>query len=137
VSAWAEFLIPETATPLATYDHLFLGRFPALTRNKHGKGTLTYEGTYLSDELQEKLLAEVMGLAGLLGSDQKLPAAVRVKHGTGNRGKRMHYYLNYSGQPQTFSYSYAGGTDLLTGRAVDGAQNVTLPPWDLVIIEER
>ncbi|HSB17109.1 MAG TPA: beta-galactosidase [Bryobacteraceae bacterium] len=137
VSAWAEFLIPETATPLATYDHPFFGSFPALTRNKHGKGTLTYEGTYLSDELQEKLLAEVMGLAGLLGSDQKLPAAVRVKHGTGNRGKRMHYFLNYSGQPQTFSYSYAGGTDLLTGRAVNGAQSVTLPPWDVAIIEER
>ncbi|HZB44700.1 MAG TPA: beta-galactosidase, partial [Pyrinomonadaceae bacterium] len=44
VSAWAEFITPETAQPLAFYEHPFYGRYPAVTRNKHGRGTLTYEG---------------------------------------------------------------------------------------------
>ena len=45
VSVWAEFLMPDTAKPLAYYDHPFFGKYPAITRNAFGKGTLTYEGT--------------------------------------------------------------------------------------------
>ena len=51
--------MPDTAKALAYYDHPFFGKWPAVTRNPFGKGTLTYEGTYLSDALQEKVLAEV------------------------------------------------------------------------------
>jgi len=51
VSVWAEFIMPETAEALAHYDHPFYGKWPALTRNRYGKGSLTYEGTYLSDKL--------------------------------------------------------------------------------------
>jgi beta-galactosidase len=136
-SVWAEFIIPETAQTLATYDHPFYGRFPALTRNKYGRGTLTYEGTFLTDKLQEKVLLDVLGLAGLTGPDQQTPAPVRVKHGTDNAGKALHYYLNYSSEPQTFTYPYAAGTDLLTRKSVARSQSVTLAPWDLVIVEER
>ena len=79
----------------------------------------------------------MLGLAGLAGPDQQTPAPVRVKHGTANNGKTLHYYLNYSSDPQTFTYPYAAGTDLLTGKAVARSQAVTLAPWDLVIVEER
>jgi beta-galactosidase len=137
VSVWAEMLMPETATPAAFYDHPFFGKYPAITRNKIGQGTVTYEGTVLSDQLQERVLTEVLQPAGLTGPDQKLPAPVRVQHGVGNSGKSIHYYLNYSGQPQSFSYPYAGGTDLLTRKAVEKAQNLTLAPWDLAIVEEH
>jgi beta-galactosidase len=68
--------MPETAKPLAYYDHEFFGRFPGLT-----------------------------------SSDQQLPSVVRVRHGTNSIGRRMHYYLNYSGAPQTFKYAYGAGTD--------------------------
>ncbi|HEY0379803.1 MAG TPA: beta-galactosidase [Pyrinomonadaceae bacterium] len=135
--AWAEFIIPEKAQPLAYYDHPFYGKWPALTRNNYGKGTLTYEGTFLSDKLQERVLLDVLKLAGLDGPDQQLAAPVRVKHGVDNAGKNLHYYLNYSSQGQTFTYPYASGTDLLTKRAVNKSQAVELAPWDLVIIEER
>lgn len=137
VSVWAEFLIPETAEALAFYDHPFYGRYPALTRNKYGKGTLTYEGTMLSDKLQGKVILDVLKLAGLAGPDQQLAAPVRVKHGVDNAGKNLRYYLNYSGQNQTFTYPYAGGTDLLSHKPVEKSQSITLAPWDLVIIEER
>ncbi|HET8549087.1 MAG TPA: beta-galactosidase [Bryobacteraceae bacterium] len=136
VSIWAEFLLPETAQPLAFYDHPAFARYPALTRNKFGDGTLTYEGTYLSDELQSRVLAEVIGLAGLAGPDQRLPTPVRVKHGMGNAGHRMYWFLNYSGQTQTVPYSYENGTDVLTGRNAAKSATLAIPAWDLVIIEE-
>jgi beta-galactosidase len=40
VSYWAEFLIPEHAKPLAWYDHPFFGKWPAITENQFGTGTL-------------------------------------------------------------------------------------------------
>jgi len=137
VSDWAEMLILEGAQPLAFYDHPFFGKYPAITRNKFGQGTLTYEGTVLSDKLQAKVLFDVLQLAGLTGADQQLPASVRVKHGTNRDGKTIHYYLNYSSASQAFSYPYAAGEDLLTQSAVSPWQKLTLKPWDLAIIEEK
>ena len=137
VSAWADMLILEGAQALAYYDHPFFEKYPAITRNHFGSGTLTYEGTVLSDTLQTKMLLDVLQIAGLAGPDQELPASVRVKHGTNRNGKVIHYYLNYSSGPQTFKYKYKSGTDLLTDLAVPSFQLVTLKPWDLVIIEEK
>jgi beta-galactosidase len=137
VSDWAEMLILEGAEPLAYYDHPFFGKYPAITRNRFGAGTLTYEGTVLSDTLQAKVLLDVLRLAGLTGPDQELPTAVRVKHGTNRNGKTIHYYMNYSSDPQTFKYSYQQGEDLLTKMTVAPSQTVTLKPWDLAIFEEK
>ena len=60
VSYWAEFLMPEHAKALAWYDHPFFGRWPAITENQYGAGTLLYEGTYLSDTLQKHVLLEAL-----------------------------------------------------------------------------
>ncbi|MGA7685550.1 MAG: beta-galactosidase [Terriglobales bacterium] len=137
VSDWAEMLILEGAQPLAYYDHPFFGKYPAITRNGFGRGTLTYEGTVLSDALQSKVLLDVLALASLKGPDQELPVAVHVKHGTNLQGRAIHYYMNYSSSPQTFKYVYNAGHDLLMSEAVTPSQSVTLKPWDLVIIEEN
>lgn len=137
VSDWAEMLIPEGAQALAYYDHPFFGKYPAITENKFGKGTLTYEGTVLSDTLQEEVLLRVLREAQLTGPDQQLPAPVRVKHGTNRNGKTIHYYMNYSSDPQTFTYPYGAGEDLLTQAAIATSQRITLKPWDLVIVEEK
>ena len=56
VSYWAEFLMPEHAKVIATYDHPFFGKWPAITENEFGAGTLLYEGTCLSDALQTAVL---------------------------------------------------------------------------------
>ena len=136
VSTWAEFLLPTSAKPLAFYDHPFFGRWPAITRNQFGSGTLTYEGTALSDGLQQAVVLDVLRESGLTSSDQDLPESVRVKHGINRAGKRIHYYLNYSGSPANFTYAYAAGRDLLTGDAVGRGKSVSLAPWDLAILEE-
>ena len=136
VSAWAELLLPETAAPLAHYDHPHFGRYPALTRNAYGKGTLTYEGTYLSGELQRAVIHDVLRRAGLTGPDQELPAAVKVRHGRNTPGRRLHYYLNFADEPQSFTYAYAGGTDWLAGKSVRQGERASLPAWGVAIIAE-
>lgn len=136
VEYWAEFLMPEHAKALAYYDHPFFGKWPAITENQFGTGTLLYEGTYLSDPLQTAILRRAVEEAGLAEPDQKLPAAVHVQSGVNRMGKRVHYYFNYSGAAVNVSYGYGAGTNLLDGKSVTHAQELTLAPWDLAIIEE-
>jgi len=137
VSTWAEFLQPETAKPLAFYDHPFFGRWPAITSNNFGSGELIYEGTVLSDALQQAIVLQALRDAGLTSSDQQLASSVRLKHGRNHDGHNLHYYLNYSSSPATLIYSYGGGIDLLTGRVIAPSQEVTLGPWDLIIVKEK
>jgi beta-galactosidase len=137
VRYWAEFLMPQHAKPLAYYDHPFFGKWPAITENEFGSGTLLYEGTYLSDALQTAVLKSVLSKLALTGTDQQLPAAVHVQHGVNRLGKRLHYYFNYSGNDVRVSYTYRPGTNLLDGKPVSTSSDLALGPWDLAIIEEN
>ena len=137
VSDWAEMLNLDSAEGVAYYDHPFFGRYPAITRNRFGNGSLTYEGTVLTDALQEKVLLEVFQRAAVTGPDQTLPPNVRTKHGVNRNGRTIHYYLNYSSDARTFSYPYGSGTNLLTQAAVTHSQQITVKPWDLVLVEEK
>jgi len=137
VSTWAEFLQLETAKPLATYDHPFFGRWPAVTTNTFGSGTFVYEGTALSDKLQQAVVVDALRSAGLTSADQQLPSSVRVKHGLNHDGQSLHYYLNYSSSPAEVTYTYAPGTDLLSGQSLAQGQHRTISPWDLMIVKEK
>jgi beta-galactosidase len=136
VSYWSEFLMPEHAKTIAYYDHPFFGKWPAIMENQFGSGTLLYEGTYLSDALQTAVLRSELQKAGLTGSDQSLPAPIHVQHGMNKLGKRIHYYFNYSSAEQKATYSYGIGANLLDGKTVAKDSILTLPPWDLAIVEE-
>jgi beta-galactosidase len=136
VMYWAEFLMPDHAQPIAYYDHPFFGRWPAITRNQYGSGTLVYEGTFLSDTLQKHVILDMLKSIGMTGPDQELPVPVHAKQGMNELGKRVHFYLNYSSNVQTFKYAYGKGTDLLSGHEV-GSAAVDIAPWDLVIVEEE
>ena len=136
VSYWAEFLMPEHTKALAYYDHPFFGKWPAITENQFGQGTLTYEGTYLSDTLQKDVIAGVLKGAGV-ASPEGVPGPVRVKSGVNRSGKVIHYYLNYSSDEQTVPYSFAAGTDLTSGEGVVHSATLRLKPWDLAIVEEK
>jgi beta-galactosidase len=136
VQYWAEFLMPEHAQALAWYDHPFFGKWPAITENKFGAGTLLYEGTYLSDKLQMAVLRGALQKLDLLGPDEKLPASMHAQQGVNRNGKTVHYYFNYSTADAKFQYDHDGGTDLLTGKQVSHDADLTLAPWDVAIIEE-
>jgi len=137
VQYWAEFLLLEHAKPLAFYDHPFFGKWPAITENEFGTGTLLYEGTSLSNQLQTAILRGTLDKAGLTGPDQQLPLTVHVTHGVNRLGKRLHYYFNYGSAEVKLTYSYAGGTNLLDGKTLTKSADITLAPWDLAIIEEN
>ena len=137
VSIWAEFLIPETAKPLAFYDHEFFGRWPAITRNTFGKGTFTYEGTFLTETLQEKVVRDVLADAGIPLRDADLPAGIRTKHAAAADGRPLHFFFNFSGRAVTFTYGYGAGTDVLAGKPVAAAAKIPLGPWDLLIVEGK
>jgi beta-galactosidase len=136
VQYWAEFLVPEHAKAIAWYDHPFFGKWPAITENEFGAGTLLYEGTYLSDKLQLAVLRGALQKAGLGSLDQQLPPGVHVQHGVNRMGKRLHYYFNYSAAEVKAGYAYGAGTNLLDGKAVAKGAQLTLAPWDLAIVEE-
>jgi beta-galactosidase len=136
VSYWAEFLQLEHAKALAWYDHPFFGKWPAITENQFGAGTLLYEGTYLSDKLQTEIVRECLQKLALTGPDQTVPSAVHVQHGVNKLGRNLHYYFNYSGAEVKARYPYAPGTNLLDGKPVAKAAELSLAPWDLAIIEE-
>lgn len=129
-------LLLDKAKALAYYDHPFFGKYPAVTENPFGKGMLTYEGSVPSDGLQQKILERVLDQAQLTGPDQKLPPAVRVRHGTSRAGRPIHYYFNFSSAPQRFTYTYAVGQNLISNRTVSSGAALTLEPWGVAIVEQ-
>jgi beta-galactosidase len=134
-SVWAEFLVPETAEVVASYDDPYW-KFPAITRNRYGSGTLTYEGTVVTDALQRGIIREALQRAQLTGPDQTLPEAVKVRHGRNGEGKLLHYYLNFSGTVKSFGYPYGDGVDLLTNGSVQKGKPINIGPWDLAIVAQ-
>ena len=133
---WEEFLMPDTADVVASFDDSYW-KFPAITRNRYGNGVLTYEGTVVSDALQCEIVREVLKRSGLTGPDQTLPATVKVRHGRNAQGKLLHYYLNFSGEEQSFPYPYGNGSDLLTNTSLRDGQALKLKAWDLAIVAEQ
>jgi beta-galactosidase len=136
VSYWAEFLNLEHAKGVAYYDHPFFGKWPAITENQFGEGTLTYEGTYLSDALQAKVLAGALREAGIAPAEPSLPKNVRLRSGVNGAGKSIHYYFNYSSDPHKVRYEFADGTELVSNKAARNGEELTLEAWDLAIVEE-
>ncbi|MBL7738638.1 MAG: beta-galactosidase [Chitinophagaceae bacterium] len=134
---WAELIIPETAKVLAYYDHPFYGKYPAITSNQYGKGTLLYEGCKPSDELQEKILLQAMERAGIKTVDQQIHFPLITKQGTNDFGKKVHFYYNYSSKTQSVSYQHADGKELTQEKKVKKGEQLSLKPWGVLIVEEN
>jgi beta-galactosidase len=135
-SVWEEFLVPDTADVVASFDDPYW-KFAAITRNRYENGVLTYEGTVVTDALQREIVREVLKRAGLTGPDQNLPPTVKVRRGRNAHGKLLHYYLNFSGEAQSFAYPYGDGSDLLTNTSLRKGEPLKLKPWDLAIVAEQ
>ncbi|HZL09405.1 MAG TPA: beta-galactosidase [Prolixibacteraceae bacterium] len=134
---WGEYLIPETAKALAYYDNPNFEQFPAITINNFGKGTLLYEGTAVSDEIQEKLILQEMERAGIKTVDQDLHWPLITKSGVNDAGKKVHYYYNYASQKSSLVYPHQAGTELTAGKAVSSGASLEIGPWNVLIIEEN
>lgn len=136
VNTWMEYIIPETAKPLAFYDHKYFEKYPAIMINNYGEGTMLYEGTMVSDAIQEKIIRQEVERAGLKTPDQELHWPLITKSGTNEAGNTIRYYYNYSSEPASFEYPYNAGTELISGEKVGSKAELTIEPWDVLIIEE-
>jgi beta-galactosidase len=87
--------------------------------------------------MQTAVLRNTIEKLGLSGPDQQLPAGIHVQHGVSRLGKHLHYYFNYSGAAANATYTYGAGTNLLDGKSVANSAVLTLPPWNLAIVEEN
>jgi beta-galactosidase len=54
----------------------------------------------------------------------------------GRDGRTLRFYLNFSGEPQSFAYGHGAGTELLSQKPLAAAERVTLAPWDLAVVRE-
>jgi beta-galactosidase len=136
INEWYEFLITETAKPLAYADHPFFGQWPVITENAYGKGNLFYIGTYPSDELMEKIIRRAAEKAGVLTEQNEYRFPLIFRSGKNQSGKQLHYVFNYSAETKTFNYPFASGKELLSGEKTDRNKSISLKPWDVIIVEE-
>jgi len=133
---WMEYLIPETARALAYYDHPYFSEYPAVTINEFGKGTLLYEGSIFSDQIQTKLIQEAVERAGIAYPDFQFSWPLIAKSGVNDDGNGVHFYYNYSSEGMEFSYPHSNGLELVSGKSVEEGESLTVEAWDVIIIEE-
>ena len=136
IGTWYEFLVPETAKPLAYADHPFFGQWPAITENNYGKGKLYYIGTYPSQALIDKIVRLAAVEKGLIADDEyRFPVIMRS--GVNGKGKEINYLFNYSSSPVTVEHRRAASVDLLTGKTVNQGDSITVGPWDVAILRKK
>ena len=134
---WMEYLIPETAEVLAYYDHPYFSEYPAVTLNNFGQGTLLYQGSIFSDQIQTKIIEDAVKRAGISNPDQQFDWPLIAKSGINEDGNTVHFYYNYSSEPIDFAYPHAKGRELVSEEQVNDGQSLILSPWDILIIEEN
>ena len=133
---WIEFIIPESATTLAKYNDPFFNKYPAVTENRYGKGSLVYEGCLVSDEIQLEIIARKAREIGLIEKNNSIVYPVVVRQGTNDQERTIRYYLNYSDKNISIVFNDIKGTDLFSDKTLKKGDAITLKPWDVVIVEE-
>jgi beta-galactosidase len=133
---WMELLKPASATAIASYDHPVWGEYAAATRNRYGKGEVTYVGFMPGDGLMEKLLNEAVDRAGVRRVGAGLRFPVIVRSGVNSRGTALRYLLNYSASSKTVAYPFGAGKDLLTGKPLAAGESIELGGWGVILVEE-
>ena len=136
VDEWYEFLVPETAEPLACADHPFFGRWPVVTKNSFGRGHLFYIGAVPSDELLEKIVRMAAGNAGILSEANEYRFPLIIRSGVNDMGRLVHYIFNYSGIGRGINYMFDDGKELLSGKIVRKRDFLEISPWGCAIIED-
>ncbi len=137
VKDWAEYIIPETATPVAFYDDKHWGKYPAILKNKFGKGSLTYIGTVPGNELMQSILTEAVTDAGINTPAQTLHFPLIARSGVNDKGKLIHYLFNYSDESKPVIYPFGSGIELTGKKPVNTHDSLTIEPWGVRIVEEK
>ena len=84
--------------------------------------------------LFRSVLIKALGDAGIMDAG-KIRFPLIIRQGTNDFGKKVWFYLNYSGQEQKLKSAYGDGTELLTGALVKEGEDIKIPAWGVKIIE--
>ncbi len=122
------------AEAIAYYDHEEWGKYAAVTRKAYGKGTAWYIGCMAPIDYLKGLFRRILKELGLWGTAQEAPLGVAIRGGYGQEGKRVTYYLNYTGRAQQVKALQAGN-ELLSGKEVQENGKLELPKWGVAIVE--
>ncbi len=132
-STWMELLIPDTAEILATYENPYYKDYAAATVNSYGDGKAYYFGSYSEDlSFAEALMKKICEDSRINLPQETYPLV--VKQGTNQFGKKIHYYLNYSGQEQTVTLPF-DARELTSQKTYKKGDSIRISPWNLQIFE--
>ena len=98
---------------------------------------MLYEGTLVSDEIQEAIVMKSLIRAGVENKNQDLHWPLVVKSSVNEEGKPVHFYYNYSSESQKMIYPYKAGLELLNNKKIGSEDELNLPPWEVLIVEEK
>lgn len=135
VSEWMELIQPETAQVWASYKHPYWGEYAAVTYHEFGKGSAAYLGCFTSIPALQLLIQRICSIANIKLPEYSFPLI--LKKGYNDAGNLIRYYFNYSSSPVSFCYDGKEGTELLASKKVSTCEQIEIPAWNLLIVEER
>lgn len=131
-----ELLIPgEDTEVLASYGHYNWKEYGAITRHSYGKGWGYYIGCMTDGELLWKVFQRALEDAGI-GQVPNLQFPIILRKGINESGKKVWFYLNYSGEEHEVIHEEAESMDLFTGETVKQGDSFTVKGWDFRILVE-
>ena len=133
VTDFMELLLPGADTEiLASYDHPAYEGCAAITKHSHGAGTATYIGCKFDETALDRLLLAECTAAGVVDTGYRFP--IVRKTGTNTAGNDIFYYMNFSDHEVTVQPETAG-TELISGTALAAGEELSLAPWEFIIME--
>ena len=135
VRVWMELLEPGEARVLAGIEHPSWNGYAAVTENAFGKGTAIYAGCLMNDAWTKVLVRHALARAGIPAPHADLYPVV-VRSGINEAGKRIVYYLNYSGTARSVPCE-SGGLELFSSAEITPGTFLELAPWDVRIIAQE
>ncbi|WP_407638935.1 beta-galactosidase [Actinacidiphila yeochonensis] len=129
---WSESLTSQGAEPIATYTDGTPAGQPALTRNRHGRGTAWYLSTRLDDTGYAALTTRLLAESGTTPEQPGLPPGVEAVRRHAPDGRSWLFLLNHT--PHEIPTT-ATGHDLLTDTPTAPA-GLRLPPGGAAVLRE-
>ncbi len=127
--AWMELLEPDTAEAIARYDDTHWQGYASLTHHRFGAGQAWYLGCTVPDKELKSILLQAADAAGIPQPGLRWPVILRRRGG-------LLFLMNFSDDTQTLPCPQ-GGADVLTGAEFMPGQDLSLPPWDAVVLREE
>ena len=134
VTDWMELIdnvSPDTEV-LCSYKHHIWKNLAAVTSNRYGKGEAVYIGCYFDSTSLKKIMTFLLNRWNFLLHSNSFP--IVIKEGFNNSGNKITYYFNYSGD-ENKAVIESSGTELLSSSKLSKGNEITISPWNFIIVE--